>query len=723
MVCFGEKESMNLQACPHCQAEQDVSQLKHGEHTRCVKCRAYFRVALLRAVAADGNLALAYNDPTEVGLPEMELLNGQAQEAQPSPQEPAAFAHGVRHRPLPTPRDNARKPSFAIDGYDIQDCLGRGGMGQVYRAVQKSLGRIVAIKTLDTQLARNNASIMRFTKEAAAMAQLHHPNIVYVIDRGANRHRHYFVMEFIDGPSLRELMQDGAFPAQEAVRIMLDLTKTMAYAHSKGVIHRDLKPENLLFTADGTLKVADFGLAGVTHETTHIRKLTKSFVSMGTECYMAPEQRRDAKNVDHRADIYSMGVILFELVTGQLPFPRLPGPDTIIVPEHPKVDQIIRRCLATSPLKRFDSTDQLWKDLQDAIPSHSPVPAPRDTVVDHEAAHALTEAPERSQGSLRQRLTLWPSRLKASLSRRSEAEDPETSDLHEDWEPHKLRQLIITSLVLLALALAVGLFFLFSPKPPHLRDLNGSPVMIPWEKQYAQTTTLQDGRQRLFFDLRARPATDAWGGHPRTQWHNKGFWQPLDQNLQQDTYHKGFNHNVDLRWALYKGHLLQADDLEVQTRAAFLPAIVKEGQNHTPLQSYLRHLQRGLGNTQSANKRQTTLGLGLRGLDGSEISLRMRPVAGTWSYQLHYHPARNASTAPIEHTGTYNETFHTRQHLHLKLIVQRGLVSAFIQDKSIQQLQLPAQAITEFNAGVFCRNAHCDFKDFEIKGFAKQRGK
>ncbi len=716
---------MNLQACPHCHTDQDVSLLKHGEHTRCVKCRAYFRVALLRAVpAADGNLALAYNDPTEVGLPEMQLLHGQAQaqEAQPAAQEPAPFAHGLRHRPLPTPRDSARKPSFAIDGYDIQDCLGRGGMGQVYRAVQKSLGRIVAIKTLDTQLARNNASIMRFTKEAAAMAQLHHPNIMYVIDRGANRHRHYFVMEFIDGPSLRELMQDGAFPAQEAVRIMLDLTKTMAYAHSKGVIHRDLKPENLLFTADGTLKVADFGLAGVTHETTHIRKLTKSFVSMGTECYMAPEQRRDAKNVDHRADIYSMGVILFELVTGQLPFPRLPGPDTIIVPEHPKIDQIIRRCLATSPLKRFDSTEQLWKALQDAIPSNTPI-APRDTVVDHEAAHALTDAPERSHGSLRQRLTLWPSRLKASLSRRSEAADPHISEHHDDWNPHKLRQLIVTSVVLLILAFAVGLFFLFSPKPPHLRNENGTPVMVPWEKQYAQTTPLRDGRQRLFFDFRARPFTDAWGGYPRKQWHNKGFWQALDQNLQQDTYHKGLNHNVDLRWALYKGHQLQADDIEIQTYAAFMPPIVKEGQTHTALQSYLRRIQRGLGNTKPTQKRQPKLGLGLRGLDGSEISLRMRPTHGKWGYQLHFQPARHTSTAPIEHNGTSDEIFHIRQHLKLKLVVQRGLVSALLNGKTIQQLQLPTQTQTEFNAGIFCRNAHCDFKEFDIKGFAKQRGK
>ncbi|MCB9639872.1 MAG: serine/threonine protein kinase [Myxococcales bacterium] len=720
---------MILQSCPHCHADQDVSNQKHGEHVRCVKCRAYFRVALLRAVpAADGNLALAYNDPTEVGLPEMQLLHGGSPQPMDA-QQPPAYAHGFRHRPLPQARESARKPSFSIDGYDIQDCLGRGGMGQVYRAMQKSLGRIVAIKTLDTQLARNKASIMRFTKEAAAMAQLHHPNIVYVIDRGANRYRHYFVMEFIDGPSLRELMQEGPFPPQEAVRIMLDLTKTMAYAHGKGVIHRDLKPENLLFTADGNLKVADFGLAGVTHETTHIRKLTKSFVSMGTECYMAPEQRRDAKNVDQRADIYSMGVILFELVTGQLPFPRLPGPDTIIVPEHPKIDQIIRRCLATSPLKRFESCDQLWKDLQDAIPSSHRTIAPRDTVVDHEAARSISETPEdKSQGSLRQRLTLWPSRLKASLvgrSERSERAEPELSALsmQDDWDPQKLRQLVLTSIVLLALAFAVGLFFLLSPKPPHLRTETGAPVMIPWEKQYAQATNLNDGRQHLFFDFRPRPFTDAWGGYPRKQWNIKGFWDAQRNNLQQDTYQKGLSRNVTVRWALYKGHGLQPEQLEIMTRAAFFPAIVKTNGQQIPLRSYMRRIQRGLEGQGNNAKRKPTLGVGLRGLNGTEISLRMRPSQGKWRYRLHFQPARHGQGRAMDRRGVYAETFHLRQPLRLKMTLQRGVVTAWVNDKPVDRLSLPTQDNFEAHAGVFCRDAHCDFKDFEVKGFAKQRSK
>ncbi|MEM1009712.1 MAG: serine/threonine-protein kinase, partial [Myxococcota bacterium] len=273
---------MSKQVCPHCHTEQHLKHHKAGQRVRCIQCHRSFCVVLEpRPFFEPGDPMLASAGPP--GIPPMF----------PLPSMNAISMQLLRRIQRPKPQNPKRTPSanVLIEGYEIHECLGRGGMGQVFRAIQKSLGRQVAIKMLDLQLARNKASIMRFTKEAAAMAHLSHPNIVYVLDRGSVRNRYYFIMEYINGPSLRDLVQEGALALCDALEIMLSLAQTMDYAHCTGVIHRDLKPENILFSQLGHLKVADFGLAGMNQETTYIRKLTKSFVSMGTECYMAPEQQ------------------------------------------------------------------------------------------------------------------------------------------------------------------------------------------------------------------------------------------------------------------------------------------------------------------------------------------------------------------------------------------------------------------------------------------------
>ena len=725
---------MIAQSCPKCHTEQDVSAHRHGDRLRCTNCQHIFRIQFLRALpppaAVDGNLALAYHGPTEVGLPQMIPVDeGIGGEAPPFGGEIAPpqqlFGRAVRTRPAPN-REQMRRPSFTIDGYELLDCLGRGGMGQVYRAIQLSLGREVAIKTLDTQLARNQASVMRFTKEAAAMARLHHPHIVHVIDRGANRHRHYFVMEYIDGPSLRELMQEGPFPPHEALKIMLALAKTMSYAHEMGVVHRDLKPENLLFTAKGDLKVADFGLAGVNEETTHIRKLTKSFVSMGTECYMAPEQRRNAKHVDHRADLYSLGVILFEMVTGQLPFPRLPGPETIIIPENPKIDQIIRRCLATHPDKRFDNTQAFCKSLEEALTVSAQHAAPRDTVVDHMAASALPQETEEKKGSLLQRLSLWSQRPLAAFSAPQPVAADPASPAQEDeemWDARRFRHLVLTSLVLLVLALAVGSFFVFF-KPPHLRTASGGAVMIPWEKQFAQVTKLSSGLDQLSFDLKARPLTDAWGGFPRPKWKLQGSWAAIGQHLEQDTYAQGMNRNTDVRWAIYKGHQMAMHDLAFQAHASFYPPIVKtrEGERIS-LDTYKRKIQRSLAGKAKAQQeipRQPTLGIGLRGEEGGELSLRLRPLQGRWAYLLRYLPKHVKSTEEAE-PKPLSLPFRTRQMMHLKLTVQQNKVTAWINNQAVEKLDIPLQEHFPAHAGFLCRDAHCHFQEIAIHAQTQKR--
>src|SRR5262245_29801955 len=156
------------------------------------------------------------------------------------------------------------KPADFIPGYRLEKLVGKGGMGEVHQAVQLSLARTVAVKLLASELASDESFVARFEKEGAALATLRHPNIVSIVDRGKNESTYYLVMEFVDGPSLREVMRSPLLDHGQALRTMMQICKAIEYAHGRGVIHRDLKPENILFDeqAGGIAKVTDFGLAG-----------------------------------------------------------------------------------------------------------------------------------------------------------------------------------------------------------------------------------------------------------------------------------------------------------------------------------------------------------------------------------------------------------------------------------------------------------------------------
>ena len=263
-------------------------------------------------------------------------------------------------------------PPDTIPGYRLVRPVGRGGMGEVHEAVQLSLGRTVAVKLLRTELASDEQFVGRFEKEGAALATLSHPNIVSIVDRGRAAGTYYLVMEFVDGPSLRERMREPEFDVSKVLVTMLQVTRAIDYAHHRGVIHRDLKPENILFDeqAGGLPKVTDFGLAGFDER--HVdtpRNLTQAHVAMGTASYMAPEQAVDAKSVGPRADIYSLGVMLYELLTGELPIGTFPMPSVKKPGLDRRLDTIVARCLKPSPEERYPSAAQLLADLEQVAPA------------------------------------------------------------------------------------------------------------------------------------------------------------------------------------------------------------------------------------------------------------------------------------------------------------------------------------------------------------------
>jgi len=281
----------------------------------------------------------------------------------------------------PTSVGRARVPDpDLVPGYQLETLIGKGGMGEVYKGVQLSLGRPVAIKLLPAELAREEAFVARFEKEAAALAALSHPNVVSIVDKGKNATTYYLVMEYVDGPSLREVMREKSLSWLETLRIVHDIGRGIDYAHSRGVIHRDLKPENILFSeqAGGVPKVTDFGLAGFVKSEGGEQRfaLTETHVSMGTLAYMAPEQQGDAKGVDGRADIYSLGVMLYELLVGDVPRGNFDAPSGHKPEIDKRVDAIVARCLRSAPGDRYQTVTELLADLEPLLPRPTLAPAP-----------------------------------------------------------------------------------------------------------------------------------------------------------------------------------------------------------------------------------------------------------------------------------------------------------------------------------------------------------
>ncbi|HVY61456.1 MAG TPA: protein kinase, partial [Planctomycetota bacterium] len=293
--------------CPRCRAETELANSVADSGVTCDACQAVFDPRKKDTLPAAGA------DPAGAGP---ELLPG-------------------------------IRAGEGFAGYVLERKLGRGGMGVVFAATQLSLGRRVALKVLAHELLDDPEFVQRFDREARVLASLNHANIVQVIDKGIERGNVFLVMELVDGVSLRDLLAEKKLSPLEALKIVPQLCDALEYAHARGVVHRDIKPENILIARDGSVKIADFGLARIVGEAPSGR-ITRSNAVMGSLDYMAPEQRERTKTADHRADIYAMGVVFYEMLTGELPLGRFEPPSKKVKLDV-DVDEVVLRVLAKDP--------------------------------------------------------------------------------------------------------------------------------------------------------------------------------------------------------------------------------------------------------------------------------------------------------------------------------------------------------------------------------------
>jgi serine/threonine protein kinase len=297
--------------------------------------------------------------------------------------------------------------------YELVELIGRGGMSTVWRAHDRLLDRTVAMKVLHEQFTRDEEYVERFRREARSVAQLSHPNIVTVIDRGEDDGRQYIVFEFVHGENLKQLIErTGPLPVRDALLLSLQMGRALAFAHDRGLIHRDVKPQNVLLAGDGQAKMTDFGIA----RSVDVDGVTITGTVLGTSEYIAPEQAR-GERVDALTDVYSLGVVLYELLTGGVPFRgenfvavalrhvNEPPPD--VLDERPdcppRVAMAIDRAMAKDPAQRFRSMDDFASELESCLADLDPT---------SEQATMITRrpvAPARRPPRRRRRLGwMWP---------------------------------------------------------------------------------------------------------------------------------------------------------------------------------------------------------------------------------------------------------------------------------------------------------------------------
>lgn len=248
--------------------------------------------------------------------------------------------------------------------WKVLGLLGRGGMGAVYHIHQPDLDREVAVKLLPIEASRDERQVERFRREARTLAKLKHPGIVALHEAGITPAGHFFfVMEYVDGFPLSKLIADGKVDVPRAIEIVRQVCDALAYAHGQGVVHRDIKPSNILIDAHGQAKVADFGLAHWERaESSEALSLSRTGMFMGTPAYTAPEQARDAAHVDHRADIYSLGVLLYEMLTGELPRGVFQPPSRKSGSDS-RLDEVVQRALQERPEDRYQAASELKNDV------------------------------------------------------------------------------------------------------------------------------------------------------------------------------------------------------------------------------------------------------------------------------------------------------------------------------------------------------------------------
>lgn len=355
-----------LVSCKICHREYVASKKSGGEFYVCSKCQAKNRDAHTTRLGLHPALERKWGGPNQgyehydSGSPIPKNVAGNGLSAKDEVSNKRASLS-----------DRSSMPK--IPGFEISYQIGRGAMGSVYRARQIKTGQLVAIKVLSHDLSERADLVARFEREAYALKALTDDNVVSIIDAGHVENTHYFAMEFIDGFTLRTRINRGPIGLVEACFITSQILNGLKAAHAHGIIHRDLKPENVLLAYEGhhfgnipkRVVLVDFGLVGIGRLAFDPHpNLTRSRVTMGTVNYMAPEQHIDAKRVDHRSDLYSAGVILFEMLTGELPLGRYHLPHERGMDMPPLVDQILQKALFRKVDERYASAEMFLRDLR-----------------------------------------------------------------------------------------------------------------------------------------------------------------------------------------------------------------------------------------------------------------------------------------------------------------------------------------------------------------------
>jgi len=305
--------------CPNCQTRFEADAPEKGELLQCPECGSRFE------------------DPDQTVLDE---------------QGPLA-AEGLL-------------PGKRLGGFVIEDRIGFGGMGEVYKATQLSLDRIVALKVLPPAFAERPLFVRRFYEESTALSALNHPNIVTIYERGNVGRFYYFAMEFVDGMPLHLITWNPA-DVQQFLNVAKGTAAALSYAQERGVVHRDIKPANIMLSRRNETKITDFGLASLMADDKGREEGSSHRpVAMGTPAYMSPEQKKDPGAVDSRTDIFSTGMVFYELLTGRRPdVPLETPPSQVHQMPDPRLDHIVVRCLQQDPEDRYQSAGELLHDLEE----------------------------------------------------------------------------------------------------------------------------------------------------------------------------------------------------------------------------------------------------------------------------------------------------------------------------------------------------------------------
>jgi eukaryotic-like serine/threonine-protein kinase len=302
--------------------------------------------------------------------------------------------------------------------YELLELIGRGGMSSVWKAHDRLLDRIVAIKVLHEQFTADEEYVERFRREARSVAQVSHPNIVTVIDRGEDEGRQFIVFECVEGENLKQLIErTGRLPVREALELAVQMGRALAFAHGRGLVHRDVKPQNVLLNEDGQAKMTDFGIA----RSVDVQGVTITGTVLGTSEYIAPEQAR-GQRVDALTDVYSLGVVLYELLTGSVPFQgenfvaialrHVNEPPPSVLERRPdappRVAMAVDRAMAKRPEDRFESMDEFVSELEDALADLDPASEQATMIVRRPGGSAARGRAARRERKRRRGGILWP---------------------------------------------------------------------------------------------------------------------------------------------------------------------------------------------------------------------------------------------------------------------------------------------------------------------------